>query len=168
MDLSLSWASISCPPSRTSEHLTEPKGSVLRSHGPSSVRSIQLLSPHHIHDPFLAFPPISCMHSSSPHSCHMACQSNPSLLDHSVWHRVCILMQPPVTSSVRSPNIHLTSLISNTLSPCSALNVTDQVLSGSSITTVWPILELWTGDNLQTWGVAAYIQNKQLRTANDS
>jgi hypothetical protein len=37
----------------------------------------------------LAFPPISHMHSHSPHSCHMPCPYHPPWLDHSnyIWRR---------------------------------------------------------------------------------
>jgi hypothetical protein len=38
----------------------------------------------------LASPPISYMHSSSPHSCYMPCPSHPPWLNHSnyIWRRV--------------------------------------------------------------------------------
>jgi hypothetical protein len=35
----------------------------------------------------LAFPPISYMHSSSPYSCYMPCQSHSPWLDHSNYIR---------------------------------------------------------------------------------
>jgi hypothetical protein len=38
-----------------------------------------------------------------------------------------ITLQSPVTSSLFGPNILLNGLFSNTLSPCSSLNVRDQV-----------------------------------------
>ncbi|PNF19927.1 hypothetical protein B7P43_G11504, partial [Cryptotermes secundus] len=40
---------------------------------------------------------------------------------------LCSLLQPPVTSSLFSPNILLNTLFSNTLSLCSSLNVRNQV-----------------------------------------
>jgi hypothetical protein len=66
----------------------------------------------------LAFPPKSYMHSSSPHSFYMTCPSHPSWLDHSkyTWQRVqvimlllCSFLQPSVTSSLFSSNIHCKS-----------------------------------------------------------
>jgi hypothetical protein len=36
-------------------------------------------------------------------------------------------LQPPVTSSLLGPNILLSTLFSNTLNPCSSLNVRDKV-----------------------------------------
>jgi hypothetical protein len=41
----------------------------------------------------LASPPISYMHSSSPHSCYMPCSSHPPWLDHSnyTWRRVQVM-----------------------------------------------------------------------------
>jgi hypothetical protein len=59
-----------------------------------SLRSILILSTHlrlvFLVVPFhLAFPPISCMHSS-PRLCYMPCPSHPPWLDHSnyTWRRV--------------------------------------------------------------------------------
>jgi hypothetical protein len=84
----------------------------------------------------LAFPPISYMHSSGPHSSYMSCPSPPPGLDHSnyTWRRAQVtkflimqFLQPPVTSSLFGPNILLSTLFSNTLSLCSSLNVRDQV-----------------------------------------
>jgi hypothetical protein len=41
----------------------------------------------------LAFPPISYMHSSSPHSCYLPCPSHPCWRDHSnyTWRRVQVM-----------------------------------------------------------------------------
>jgi hypothetical protein len=39
----------------------------------------------------------------------------------------CSFLQPPVTSSLLGPNIHLSALFSNTLNLCSSLNVRDKV-----------------------------------------
>jgi hypothetical protein len=41
----------------------------------------------------LAFPPISCMNSSSPHSCYMPCPSHPPWFDHCnyVWRWVQVM-----------------------------------------------------------------------------
>jgi hypothetical protein len=68
-----------------------------------------------------------------PHSCYMPRQSHPLRLNNSnyTWRRVQIsklhVMQCPVTSFLFCPNILLSTLFSNTLSLCSALNVIDQV-----------------------------------------
>jgi hypothetical protein len=40
---------------------------------------------------------------------------------------LCSFLQPPFTSPLLGPNIHLSTLFSNTLSICSSLNVRDQV-----------------------------------------
>jgi hypothetical protein len=78
---SLSWArSISIP----SHHI--------------SLRSILILFTHYVLvfpviSFLLAFPPISYMHSSSPHSCYMPCPSQPPWLDLSnyTWRRVQVM-----------------------------------------------------------------------------
>jgi hypothetical protein len=102
---------------------------------PLSLGSILILSTHlRLGLPsglfFLAFPAISCMHSSSSHSCYMPCPSHHLWLDHSnyIWRRVQVMrLQPLVTSSLYDPNILLNTLFSNTLSLCFSLNVRDQV-----------------------------------------
>jgi hypothetical protein len=62
---------------------------------PSSLRSSLILSSRYVYiilvDSFLlAFPPQSCMHSSSPHACCMPCHSLLPWLDRSnyTWRRV--------------------------------------------------------------------------------
>jgi hypothetical protein len=84
----------------------------------------------------LAFPSISYIHSSSPHSCYLSCPSRPLLLGHSNYtcRRVQVMkllnMQfphPPATSPLFGSNILFSTLFSDTLSLCSSLNVTDQV-----------------------------------------
>jgi hypothetical protein len=60
----------------------------------------------------LAFPPISCMHSSSPHSCFMPCPSHPPCLDHS---NVCLARStsyeaPHYAISSNLPSLHLSSV----------------------------------------------------------
>jgi hypothetical protein len=59
---------------------------------PSYLRSILILSTHiSLGLPSVLFPfqPISYMHSASPHSWYMPCQSHPLWLDHSnyIWRR---------------------------------------------------------------------------------
>jgi hypothetical protein len=82
------------------------------------------------------FPPISYMHSSSPDSCHMPCQSHPPLFDHSnyTWRRVQVVKL--LIMQYFQPSCHLiplrskyspSNLFSNTLSLCSSLNVREQV-----------------------------------------
>jgi hypothetical protein len=72
----------------------------------------------------------------SPLSCYMPCPSHPPDFiiliiphkDHKLWSStLCSFPQPPVTSSLFSPNILLSILFSKTLSLCSFLNVRDQV-----------------------------------------
>jgi hypothetical protein len=81
------------------------------------------------------FPTNTLYGSSSPHVCYMSSPFHPHLLhdSNSSWQRgqaIKILhmqlFQPPVTSSLLSPNI-LNTLISNTFSLCSFLNVRDNV-----------------------------------------
>jgi hypothetical protein len=40
---------------------------------------------------------------------------------------LCSFLQPPITSSLFDPNIHLNTLFSNTFSLCSSHNIRDQV-----------------------------------------
>jgi hypothetical protein len=65
---------------------------------PSYLRSILILSNPYVFvflvvSFLLAFPPISYVHSSSPHSCYMLFQSHPPWLDHSnyTWRRVQVM-----------------------------------------------------------------------------
>jgi hypothetical protein len=83
----------------------------------------------------LAFPPISYMHSSSPHSCYMPCPS-PPWFDHSnyTWRRVQVMkliMQFSPTSyhfiSLRSKYSPQHPVLRYPHSLCSSLNVRDQV-----------------------------------------
>jgi hypothetical protein len=85
---------------------------------------------------FLAFPPISCMHSSSPHSCYMPCPSHPPWVDHSnyTWQGIQVtkfltmqFFQSPVISSPFCPNILFSTLFSNILSLCLSLSVRYQI-----------------------------------------
>jgi hypothetical protein len=78
----------------------------------------------------LPFPQISYKHSSSPHLCYMPRPYHPPSRDHSdyTWWRVVtklLVLQFLPTSYFIS---HLLStLFLNTLSPCSSLNVRDQI-----------------------------------------
>jgi hypothetical protein len=85
---------------------------------------------------FLAFSPISYTHSFSPPSCYMPADlirlhliiliklSN----EYRLWSSsLCSFHQPPVNSSLSSPNTLLSILLSSTLSPCSSLNPRDKV-----------------------------------------
>jgi small basic protein len=48
--------------------------------------------------------------------------------EYKLWSSsLCSFLQPPVTSSVFGPNIHVSSLFSNILSVCSSLDIRDQV-----------------------------------------
>jgi hypothetical protein len=65
---------------------------------PISLRSVLILSPTYVLVYLvifflLAFPSISYIHSSCPHSCCMTCPSHPPWLDHSnyVWRRVQVM-----------------------------------------------------------------------------
>jgi hypothetical protein len=66
---------------------------------PSCLRSILILSTYIrlliflVVSFLLAFPPISYMHSSSPHSCYISRLSHPTLLHHSnyTWRRVHVM-----------------------------------------------------------------------------
>jgi hypothetical protein len=103
---------------------------------PISIRSILILLTHlHLGLPSglfpLAFPPISYMHSSSPHSCYIPCLSHPPWLDHSNYvlrgvqvMKLLVMQFPPVSRNF----IPLRSKYSpqHTLSLCSSLNVRDQ------------------------------------------
>jgi hypothetical protein len=67
---------------------------------PTSVRSILILFIHLVLvflvvSFLLVSPPISHMHSSSPHSCYMPCPSHHPWLDHSnyVWREVQVMKQ---------------------------------------------------------------------------
>jgi hypothetical protein len=84
----------------------------------------------------LASPPISYMHSFSPHSIYMPCSSDPPWLDHStyVWRGVQIMKLLIMQYSrifchfISLRNKYpLSTLFSNTLSLCSSLNVGDKV-----------------------------------------
>jgi hypothetical protein len=60
------------------------------------------------------------------YACYMACPSHHPWLDH--WNSsLCGFLQPPVTSSLFSPNILLSTLFSNAPSLCFSLNIRDQV-----------------------------------------
>jgi hypothetical protein len=48
--------------------------------------------------------------------------------EYKLWSSLCSFLQPPVTSSLFGPNIHVITLFSNTLSLCSSLNVRAQVV----------------------------------------
>jgi hypothetical protein len=103
-----------CSYSRTSQNFMEPEGSLPCSQEPSTgpypeldrsspyhstyVRSILTLStqpclglPSGVF--LLAFPPISYMHFSSPHSCYMPCSFHPTWVDYSnyIWRRVQVM-----------------------------------------------------------------------------
>jgi hypothetical protein len=105
-----------CSYSRISQHFMEPEGSLPCSQEPSTgpypepdqsspyhpilslVRSILMLSTYlHLGLPSgffpLAFPPISCMYSSSPHSCYMPRPSHPPWCTHTnyIWQRVQVM-----------------------------------------------------------------------------
>jgi hypothetical protein len=79
-------------------------------------------------------PSKSCLHLS-PQSA--TCPTHPTLLDlitrifgqeyRSMSISFCSYLHSPVTSSLLDPNIYLSTLFSNTLSICAALNMTDQV-----------------------------------------
>jgi hypothetical protein len=61
-----------------------------------------------------------------------ACLSHPPRIYHSnyTWWRIQVLLsflQPPVTSSLFSPSILLSTLFSNTLNQCSSLNIIYQI-----------------------------------------
>jgi hypothetical protein len=43
-----------------------------------------------------------------------------------LWSSICSFLQRPITSSLFSPNILLSTLFSITLSLCSSLNIRDQ------------------------------------------
>jgi hypothetical protein len=48
--------------------------------------------------------------------------------EYKLWSSsLCSFLQPPVTSSLFGPNILLSTLFLNILSPCFSLNVRDQV-----------------------------------------
>jgi hypothetical protein len=81
------------------------------------------------------FPNKICMHFSSlpftPVPAHLTLLG---LIISAVWWREQIVklfsmqfFQPPVTFSILGPNIPLSTLLSDTLSLCSSLNVRDQV-----------------------------------------
>jgi hypothetical protein len=85
----------------------------------------------------LAFPPISYMQSSFP-TIHATCPTHLILLDFIIliilgkeyksWRSSsCSFLQPPVTSTLFSPNILPSTLFWNTFSLCSSLNIKDQV-----------------------------------------
>jgi hypothetical protein len=82
----------------------------------------------------LVLPPITYLRFSSPHSCYMHCQSHPPCIDYSdyTWRRVQIttllimqFLHPLIISSLFGPKILLSTLFTNTFSPCSFLNVRD-------------------------------------------
>jgi hypothetical protein len=75
---------------------------------------------------FQAFPSITHMSSSSPHSCYIPSPSHPPLLHYSnhTWIRVEVMkLQFPVTSSLFGPDILLSKLFSNTLTLCYPIQV---------------------------------------------
>jgi hypothetical protein len=47
--------------------------------------------------------------------------------EYKLWSSLCSFPHPPITSSPFDPNIHYSTLFSNSLSQCSSLNVRDQV-----------------------------------------
>jgi hypothetical protein len=67
-----------------------------------------------------------------PHPSHSPWFNHPNILWRLQTMRLCKcnFLQSPVTSSLLSPNIFLSTLFSNTLSLCSSLNMDDQVLPG--------------------------------------
>ena len=108
---------------------------------PTSLRSISIL-PSHLSlglpsDLFPSgYPNKPCTHLSSPHSA--TCPGHHILLDlitriipgeehRSLSSSLCSLLHSPVISSLLGPNILLSTLLSNTLSLRSFLNVRDQV-----------------------------------------
>jgi hypothetical protein len=114
MELSPSWEAASCA---ATQELPSIFGTRKFNTGSTSAlhsslfraRPIQFIPPHYINlNPLsyfpptyflvylvvsflLAFPPISYMSSSSPHSCYMFCPSHPHRLGHSkfTWRRIC-------------------------------------------------------------------------------
>jgi len=87
----------------------------------------------------LRFPPLKpCTRSPLPHTRYMTRPSNSSRFDlpTNIWWAVipfssslCSFLHSPVTSSLLSPNIPLSTLFSNTLSLRSSVNVNDQFVT---------------------------------------
>ena len=78
----------------------------------------------------------TCIHLASPHTCYIPSQSHSSRFDNpnksdedyrSVSTSLCSFLPSPVSPSLVGPNIILSTLVSNTISLHSSLNVSDQV-----------------------------------------
>ena len=85
----------------------------------------------------LKFPHQNPAHASPlPHTCYMTHPSHSSRFDHpknmgenrSLISSLCSFLHSHIISSLLNPNILLSTLFSNTLSLCSSLTVSDQVL----------------------------------------
>jgi hypothetical protein len=132
MELSPSWEALSCAGTQNFRNVMESEGSL-----PSSQQSYNGLpgqsSPYHpiiyvsLQNPsqyhpltyvlvllmiffLLAFPPIYCMHSSSPNSCYILWPSHPPLLDHSNCTRRRAQIMKLLNMQLSPTSRHFTSL----------------------------------------------------------
>jgi hypothetical protein len=107
---------------------------------PISLRSIWIVLPFcqciifHVVSSLLVFQIKLCMHFS-PVQCVLHALPHTILITliilgeaYNLESSLCSLLQPPTTSSLRGPNILLSTLFSDTLNPCSSLSARDQVL----------------------------------------